>query len=180
MLRPNEGVICTRYEGVYLIQGRAYEFAFWWNDIHHIHDVASFADFCQRHGIRYWVVEPCRKPVARDQRCVGNLGDVLDGLATGVCQRSDGRLRRDRDLPTSLAKDLHATQWPTAMEKTGKPCSPLAASASLGQPGGEHCGKHGGGGSRLEGPGENRTSPAAGIRRAGSARSNSISGRTQP
>jgi hypothetical protein len=57
VLRPDEGVICTHYEGVCLIQGRAYEFAFWWNDIHHIHDVASFADFCQRYGIRYWLVD---------------------------------------------------------------------------------------------------------------------------
>jgi hypothetical protein len=56
-LDPEDGVLCTGYEGVYLVHGRPYEYNFWWNPVHHIHDVASFADFCRRNNVRYWIVD---------------------------------------------------------------------------------------------------------------------------
>ena len=59
-LGPDDGVICTGYEGIYLIAGRPYEYNLWWNPIHHVHDVASFADFCRRNNIRYWIVDHAR------------------------------------------------------------------------------------------------------------------------
>jgi 4-amino-4-deoxy-L-arabinose transferase-like glycosyltransferase len=59
-LGPNDGVICTGYEGVYLVGGRPYEYNFWWNPVHRVHDVASFGDFCRRHNIRYWIVDHAR------------------------------------------------------------------------------------------------------------------------
>jgi hypothetical protein len=59
-LGPNDGVICTGYEGVCLVGGRPYEYNFWWNPVHRVHDVASFADFCRRHNIRYWIVDHAR------------------------------------------------------------------------------------------------------------------------
>ena len=60
LLGPDDGVICTGYEGVYLVAGRPYEYNFWWNPVHHVHDVASFADFCRCHNIRYWIVDHAR------------------------------------------------------------------------------------------------------------------------
>jgi hypothetical protein len=56
-LGPDDGVLCTGYEGVCLVHGRPYEYNFWWNPVHHIHDVASFADFCRRNNVRYWIVD---------------------------------------------------------------------------------------------------------------------------
>jgi hypothetical protein len=57
MLTLDDGVIVTGYEGNHLIEGRAYEFPFWWCDLHHIHDVPSMAEFCRRCHIRYWLVD---------------------------------------------------------------------------------------------------------------------------
>lgn len=59
-LGPDDGVICTGYEGVYLVGGRPYEYNFWWNPVHRVHDVASFADYCRRNNIRYWIVDHAR------------------------------------------------------------------------------------------------------------------------
>jgi hypothetical protein len=57
ILRPDDGVICSGYEGVYLVAGRPYGFEPMWNGVHRIHDAASFAAFCRRHHIRYWIVD---------------------------------------------------------------------------------------------------------------------------
>jgi hypothetical protein len=63
ILKPNEGVLCTDYDGVYLIHGPAYAFPMREKDpyscslrIYQLHDVATFTAFCRRYGIRYWVV----------------------------------------------------------------------------------------------------------------------------
>jgi hypothetical protein len=70
---PHEGVICTGCDGVYLVAARPYEFAFWWNDIHRIHDRDSFADFCRRNDIHYWVVNRRTKM----GRCVKGSEDIV-------------------------------------------------------------------------------------------------------
>ena len=57
MLTLDDGVIVTGYEGNHLIEGRAYEFPFWWCDLRRIHDVPSMAEFCRRCHIRYWLVD---------------------------------------------------------------------------------------------------------------------------
>ena len=57
ILAPHDGVLCCGCSGVYLVGGRPYDFAFCWNAIHRIHDRDSFADFCRRYDIRYWMVD---------------------------------------------------------------------------------------------------------------------------
>jgi hypothetical protein len=59
IVKPTDGVLCTGC-GVYLVGGHPYNFDFWWNDIHRIHDSASFADFCRRYDIRYWLIDRSR------------------------------------------------------------------------------------------------------------------------
>ena len=56
ILQPDDGVLCTAFDGVYLVGGRPYTFSFEWNEPYRIHDTASFADFCRRNNIRYWIV----------------------------------------------------------------------------------------------------------------------------
>ncbi len=56
ILQPDDGVLCTAFDGVYLVGGRPYTYSFQWNQPYHIHDAASFADFCRRNKIRYWIV----------------------------------------------------------------------------------------------------------------------------
>ena len=46
--------------------------AVWWNKVHHIHDRDSFADFCRRNHIRYWMVNH-RSPLSR-QNIAGHRG----------------------------------------------------------------------------------------------------------
>ncbi|MEN6450152.1 MAG: hypothetical protein ABFC96_06655 [Thermoguttaceae bacterium] len=60
-LTLDDGVITTGYEGNHLIQGRAYEFPFWWCKIRRIRDVGSMADFCRRNHIHYWLVDHSAK-----------------------------------------------------------------------------------------------------------------------
>ena len=67
ILAPRDGVLCTGYNGVYLVGGRPYEFQYTWNNIRRIHDLDSFEDFCRRYGIRYWIVNhPRPMPHGRD------------------------------------------------------------------------------------------------------------------
>jgi hypothetical protein len=56
ILGPDDGVLCSGFCGVHLVGGRPYAYAMWFNRIHHIHDRATFADFCRRNRIRYWLV----------------------------------------------------------------------------------------------------------------------------
>ena len=57
ILLPDDGVICTAFEGIYLVGGRPYEFDLSISSsVHRIHDVDSFDAFRRRYGIRYWIV----------------------------------------------------------------------------------------------------------------------------
>ncbi len=57
LLTLDDGVIVTGYEGNHLIEGRAYEFPFWWCNLRRIRNVPSMAEFCRRCHIRYWLVD---------------------------------------------------------------------------------------------------------------------------
>ena len=122
ILAPCEGVLCTGCEGIYMIAGRAYEFPFWWNPPHHIHDVKSFAGFCRDNNIRYWMVG-YHSPTARIL-CGGDdiaaeywTNDRLV-MANGSAAVYDVTEKRPLDWRASLRRE-----WPTVLEAAGKPWS---------------------------------------------------------
>ena len=73
ILAPDDGVLCTGCNGVFLVGGRPYDFEFWWNNIHHIHDRESFVAFCRRYNIRYWMVNH----FSMASRCFADSKDIV-------------------------------------------------------------------------------------------------------
>lgn len=116
ILSSDEGVICTRFGGIHLISGHAVEYNFWWNKIHRIHNVETFADFCHRNRFRYWVTETSltdkNKYVAAeeisakywtDERLVTGSGTVaIYDISDDPAQRWGES--RQSDLPAVLDK----------------------------------------------------------------------------
>ena len=129
ILMPDDGVICTGCNGVYLVGGRPYEFAFWWNDIHHIHDVASFDDFCRRNGIRYWIVNHSRSMAGRRSSGIGTIAaKYWTDARTGGGVGHGGGLRRGREAPPIVgASPRNASGRPSS--KSGQALEPSDARA---------------------------------------------------
>lgn len=120
ILSPDEGVISTLFNGVHLIGGRPFEFGFWWNKLHGIHDVELFTDFCQRHGIRYWIVNRFALP---------ELHDYITADAIAAEYWIDERLVTAwgtvaiydvSEKPTHLWKKTRRYDWPAVLEKSEK------------------------------------------------------------
>lgn len=78
ILGRDDGVLCTGCTNVYMIGGRPYGFEFWWRAVYHISDSRSFAAFCRRCGIRYWMVDfasPSGRAFAAHKEIVGQYWD---------------------------------------------------------------------------------------------------------
>jgi hypothetical protein len=120
VLGPDDGVICTGFQGVHLVAGRSYEFAFWWSDVHRVHDVPSFDEFCRRNRIRYWVVDHTRMMLWGFDSG-GPIGshywtDARTVAAHGAVVVYDVASPRGENGP-AVAQRL----WPPVLEKTNKP-----------------------------------------------------------
>jgi hypothetical protein len=121
ILAPHDGVLCTGVNGVYLVGGRPYELSCWWSSVHHIHDRASFVDFCRRNEIRYWMVNHtslmsggkfARRDIAgefcTEARMVSAAGTVVVyDMAPDAARR--WRLAEQRELPSTL--DPSEKRW---------------------------------------------------------------------
>jgi hypothetical protein len=116
IIEPNDGVLCTGCTGVYLIGGRPYEFAFWWDKILHISDCNSFVEFCRRNRIHYWVVNHA----SMMSRSAGGHMDIATEywsdkrivFALGTIAVYDVTSR-----PVEAAARL---EWPTSLDKSAK------------------------------------------------------------
>ena len=118
ILKPGEGVICSESEGVCLVQGPSYEFSFMWNGIHRIHDVESFADFCRRYGIRYWLVGHSR-PSPGGELVEKYWIDSRIVAASGTVTVYDLSPSAPRPQPPFACHP-----WPPLLEAGQKPWSP--------------------------------------------------------
>ncbi len=120
ILSPDEGVISTLFDGVHLIGGRSFEFRFWWNKLHGIHSVELFTDFCQRHGIRYWIVNRFALPKLHDYIAADAIAaeywiDERLVTAWGTVAIYDVS-----EKPTHLWKKTRRYDWPAVLEKSEK------------------------------------------------------------
>jgi hypothetical protein len=123
ILGPEDGVLCTGFEGVHLVAGRPYEFPFWWNDVYRIHDVASFGDFCRRHSIRYWIVDH-----GRTARTGHETGEIQRRYWTDARMVEGGGTLAVYDvapLQGEAGAPASQCQWPAVLKKTDKPWAPL-------------------------------------------------------
>jgi hypothetical protein len=127
ILAPNDGVLCTGCTGVYLVGGRPYEFAFWWNGIHHIYDCPSFADFCRRNGIRYWMVNHfsvmSRRLCGSEKIVAEYWTDARLVTASGDVAVYDVSPRRPEGSPATVRRE-----WPTVLENPPQPWTPSGSS----------------------------------------------------
>jgi len=124
ILAPDDGVLCTGCDGVYLVGGRPYEFVFWWNGVHHIHDRASFAEFCRRYGIRYWMVNHFS---LASRRVEGSRDIVAEYWNDARLVTASGTVAV-YDVASPAREKLPATmrcEWPTLLEDSEKPWTPF-------------------------------------------------------
>ena len=130
---PDDGVLCTGYNGVYLVGGRPYEFAFWWNNIHRIHDRDSFADFCRRYGIRYWMVNHLSADAARTRRPAARTSWPNTGPTRGLVTASGTVAVYDvaRGAPRSL-DDRRATRVADRARESGEAVDAAPTRPSIG------------------------------------------------
>jgi hypothetical protein len=119
ILAPDDGVLCTGCENVYLVGGRPYDFDFWWNRIQRVGDAKSFAQFCRRYGIRYWMVNSFSmsgRSFASRQDIVGDYWDdarlvAASGMVTVYDVASPAR----NNLPK-----VTRHEWPNVIEHPEK------------------------------------------------------------
>jgi hypothetical protein len=52
----DDGVLCTDYEAVFALNGRAYEFPFWHTNILQLKSGDALADFIEKNKIHYWLM----------------------------------------------------------------------------------------------------------------------------
>ena len=126
MLAPDDGVLCTGCNGIYLVGGRPYELAFWWNDVHHIHDRESFAGFCRRNEIHYWMVNHA----SMMSTCMASRQDIVAEYWTDSRLVTAAGTMAVYDVSPEPPRALHAKarrDWPTVLEPPGKPWKPSAA-----------------------------------------------------
>jgi hypothetical protein len=123
IVKPDEGVICSISDGgVYLLGGRPYEYAPWWNKIHHISDSKSFTDFCKRYDIHYWIVDH-GNPIGQVHESV--VADIAAEFWTEArLVTADGTVAvYDVTLPSGKGNKKSSTsrEWATVLELPTKP-----------------------------------------------------------
>jgi hypothetical protein len=128
ILAPDDGVICTYFDGVHLVGGRPYGFGLWWNGVYHIHDPSSFADFCLRYGIRYWIVD--HFPLA--MRSMNGAEDIAAEYWTDARMVTAWGTLAVYDVATRRLprwRSFAQYDWPAVLEKTEKVWTASDASA---------------------------------------------------
>ena len=126
ILLPGEGVICTEFDGVCLVAGPSYEYAFWWNKLHGVNDLKSFGDYCRRYNIKYWIANPF----------LLDLGDYPPAEAIAAEYWTDDRLVTGEGItsiydvsndPTPLRKTIRRFDLPAVLEETEQEWTPSGA-----------------------------------------------------
>lgn len=126
ILDPNDGILCSGFEGVYLLKGRPYEYNFWWNGVYHISDAESFADFCRKHNIHYWMVSSQAFGVGYDEisRKLMSHYWTDDRLVSGVGAFALYDIRDDRK---SIKSQPPIVALPSVLETKVKQWTPQEA-----------------------------------------------------